>query len=129
MKVTETQKILTSLHNVSRDTCTKHGKDIKTRYFGSLLILESKKDLCFMKQDRTQLFFEEHFQPIVLSMFVSSTTTKDFFETRSLLEEVINRVLQLNRNSFNNHLEKHFKLVLPSQPNFLNPLKIERENL
>ena len=28
----------------SRDTCTKHGRDIKTRYFGSILILESKKD-------------------------------------------------------------------------------------
>ena len=31
-------------------------------------------------------------------------------------------------NSFNSHLEKHFKLVLPSQPNPLNPLKIERGN-
>ena len=43
---------------------------------------------------------------------------------------MINRVLQLNisqlENSFNSHLEKHFKLVLPSQPNSLNPLKIER---
>ena len=41
-------------------------------------------------------------------------------------------VLQLNinqlENSFNSHLEKHF-LVLPSQPNSLNPLKIERGNL
>ena len=46
---------------------------------------------------------------------------------------MINRVLQLNishlENSFNSHLEKHFKLVLPSQPNSLNPLKIERGNL
>ena len=49
------------------------------------------------------------------------------------LKEMINRVLQLNisqlENSFNSHLEKHFKLVLPSQPNSLNPLKIERRNL
>ena len=49
------------------------------------------------------------------------------------LKEMINRVLQLNisqsENSFNSHLEKHFKLVLPSQPNSLNPLKIERGNL
>ena len=29
-------------------------------------------------------------------------------------------------NSFNSHLEEHFNLVLPSQPNSLNPLKIER---
>ena len=32
-------------------------------------------------------------------------------------------------NSFNSHLGKHFNLVLPSQPNSLNPLKIERGNL
>ena len=33
--------------------------------FGSILILESKKDLCSIKHDRMQLFFKEHFQPIV----------------------------------------------------------------
>ena len=42
------------------------------------------------------------------------------------------RVLQLNIdqlvNSFNSRLEKHSNLVLPSQPNSLNPLKIERCN-
>ena len=42
------------------------------------------------------------------------------------------RVLQLNidelANLFNSHLEKHFNLVLPSQQNSLNPLKIERGN-
>ena len=40
------------------------------------------------------------------------------------------RVLQLNinqlENSFNSHLEKHF-LVLPSQPNFLNPQPVTQE--
>ena len=29
---------LLSLYHVSRDTCTPHGRDIKTRYFGSILI-------------------------------------------------------------------------------------------
>ena len=47
-------------------------------------------------------------------------------------KEMINRVLQLNisqlENSFNSHLEKHFKLVLPSQPN-PNQLMVERGNL
>ena len=47
MKVTETLNILTFLYHVSRDTCTVHGRDIKTRYFGSILILESKRDLTF----------------------------------------------------------------------------------
>ena len=36
--------ILTSLYHVSRDTCKMHGRDIKMRYFGSILILESEKD-------------------------------------------------------------------------------------
>ena len=43
------------------------------------------------------------------------------------------QVLQLNisqlENSFNSHLEKHFILVLPSQSNLPNPLKIDRGNL
>ena len=46
---------------------------------------------------------------------------------------MINQVLQLNisqlENSFNSHLEKQFKLDLPSQPNPLKPMKIERVNL
>ena len=33
MKVTEILNVLTSLYHVSRDTCTVHGRDIKTRYF------------------------------------------------------------------------------------------------
>ena len=45
---------------------------------------------------------------------------------------MMNWALQLNNsqsvNSFNSHLEKHCNLVLPSQPNALNPLKIERGN-
>ena len=64
MKVTETQKILTSLYHVSHDTCTKHGRGIKTRYFGLISILESRKDQHSIKQDRMQLFFKEHFQLI-----------------------------------------------------------------
>ena len=43
MKVTETLNVLISLCHVSRDTCTVHRKDIKTRYFGSILILRSRK--------------------------------------------------------------------------------------
>ena len=43
-KTTKIQNISTSLYHVSRDTCTPHGRDIKTRYFGSILILRSEKD-------------------------------------------------------------------------------------
>ena len=43
MKITRTLNIF-SLYHVSRDTCIVHGRDIKTWYFRSILILESKKD-------------------------------------------------------------------------------------
>ena len=33
-----------SAYRVSHDTCKMHGKGIKIRYFGSILILESEKD-------------------------------------------------------------------------------------
>ena len=38
------KNILTSLNHVERDTCTVHGRSIKTQYFGLILILRSKKD-------------------------------------------------------------------------------------
>ena len=100
-----------------------------------------------IRQDRTQLFFKEHFQPIALQELkdwererncMKSNTCLLVHHRRSLwntfsigVKEKI-RVLQLIIdqlvNSFNSHLEKHFNLVLPSQPNSLNPLKIERGN-
>ena len=43
-KITKIQSISTTLHHVSHDTCKMHGRDIKIRYFGSILILESEKD-------------------------------------------------------------------------------------
>ena len=63
---------------------------------------------------------------------IASFNADNEFNRAIGLKEMI-RVLQLNinqlENSFNSHLEKHFNLVLPSQPNSLNPLKIERGNL
>ena len=44
MKITKIQSISTTLHHVEHDTCKMHGRDIKIRYFGSILILESEKD-------------------------------------------------------------------------------------
>ena len=66
-KTTKIQRILTTLYRVMHDTCKTLGKGIKIRYFGSILILESsKKDWSSIKQDRTHLFFKEHFQQIAL---------------------------------------------------------------
>ena len=43
-KITKILNILASLYHVERNTCTVHGRGIKMRYFGSILILESEKD-------------------------------------------------------------------------------------
>ena len=39
--------ILTSLYHVERDTCTVHGRNIKTRYLGLILTLRLKEGLTF----------------------------------------------------------------------------------
>ena len=44
MKILNT---LISLYHVERDTCTVHGRNIKTRYSGLILILRSEKDFTF----------------------------------------------------------------------------------
>ena len=57
--------ISTSLYLVERDTCTVHGRNIKTRYFGLILTLRLKRDSHSIKHDRMQLYFKEHYQLIV----------------------------------------------------------------
>ena len=47
MKVTKTLNLLTSLYHVSRDTCTVHGRGIKTRYFWVDIDLAIKEGLTF----------------------------------------------------------------------------------
>ena len=42
-----------------------HGRGIKTRYLGLILILRSEKEKHFIKHDRMQQSFKEHFQLIV----------------------------------------------------------------
>ena len=46
-KIMKILNILTSLYHVERDTCTVHGRSIKTRYSGLISILRSEKDLTF----------------------------------------------------------------------------------
>ena len=47
MKITKTQNILTSLYHFSRDTCTKHGRDIKTAGIWVDIDLGIKEGLVF----------------------------------------------------------------------------------
>ena len=67
MKVTKTLNILTSLHHVLHDTCTEHGKRHQDAVFWVDIDLGIKEGFSVLSdQDRTQLFFKEHSQPIVL---------------------------------------------------------------
>ena len=71
---------LTSLYHVERDTCTVHGRNIKTRYFGLILTLRLKRDSHSIKHDRMQLFFKGHFQPIVFQKLLGLKTGEVLYE-------------------------------------------------
>ena len=74
---------LTPMNHVVHNTCTELGRNIKTRYFGLILILRLRKDRHSIRLDRMQ-FFKRHFQLIVfqklrtvLSFVYCQTTTTE----------------------------------------------------
>ena len=134
--------LLTSLYHVSNDTCTVH-------VFWVDIDLSIREGLTFY-QTRSNAFFLHGTLPAHCIVKVERLKSgekccmkdniwllvhrrRSLWNTISIGHKEMIRVLQLNihqlENSFNSHLEKHFKLVLPSQPNSLNPLKIVRGNL
>ena len=92
---------LTSLYHVVHNTCTVLRRNIKTWYFGLILILRFEEDWHSIRLDRMQSSFREHFQLIVFQNLwdwrleksymrnhtFSSTTTKDLIATRSRLDQ------------------------------------------
>ena len=84
MKVTEILNILTSLYHVSRDTCTMHGRDIKTRYFGSILILESKKDCTFYQTRSNAIILQGTLPAHYISKVEKLKTGEMLYERRHL---------------------------------------------
>ena len=108
--------------------CTVHGRGIKTRYLGLILILRSEKEKHSIKHDRMQQSFKEHFQLIVFQKLWDWRLEKSCMKNHAYLldhhqrshydtitigpEEMMNWVLQLNNsqsaNSFNS-LEEKFK--------------------
>ena len=58
MKVTETLNILTSLYHVSRDTCTVHGRDIKTAVFWVDIDLGIKEGLVFYQTQSNAIILQ-----------------------------------------------------------------------
>ena len=64
-KVTRILIRSTWVNRVMHNTCTKHGKDFRTQFFGSTSILLWGKNWSSIRRDRTQSFFMKHFQLIV----------------------------------------------------------------
>ena len=87
--------------HVVHNTCTVLRRNIKTWYFGLILILRFEEDWHSIRLDRMQSSFREHFQLIVFQNLwdwrleksymrnhtFSSTTTKDLIATRSRLDQ------------------------------------------
>ena len=80
-KVTKILTRFTWMFHVMHNTCTMHGRDIKTQYTGSTSILLLRKDWHSFKLDRVQLSFKKHFQLLVFQKLLDwklekSSTTK-----------------------------------------------------
>ena len=70
--------ILTSLYHVEHNTCTVHGRNIKTRYLGLILILRFEKDWHSIRLDRMQSSFKEYFQLIVFQKLLEWKLHKSY---------------------------------------------------
>ena len=150
-QIIKSLNILTSLYHVERDTCTVHGRSIKTRLFWVDIDLAIKGGLTFYQTRSNAIILQGTLPAYCIPKVVRLKTGEVFYEKdhtcfldhhqRSHLDTItigqegmINWVLQLNNsqsgNSFNSLLEKHHVLNSPNQPN-PNPNQsvIDRGNL
>ena len=86
-------KRLTSLCHVVHNTCTVLGRNIKTRYFGSILILRLKRDWHSVTLDRMQSSFKEYFQLIVFQKLSDWRLEKSFLRNHTCLLDLRQRSL------------------------------------
>ena len=77
-KIIKILQRLTSLYHVVHNTCTMHGRDIKTRHIGSTSILQFRKDCSSIRLDRTQSSFKKHFQLIVFQKLLDWKLEKSY---------------------------------------------------
>ena len=79
-KNTRILKRQTWKHRVLHNTCTKHGRNIKTRCIGSTSTLLKTKDKSSIKHDRTPSFFTKHSQLIVFRKLFGWKLKKSFLK-------------------------------------------------
>ena len=84
MKVTETLNVLTSLYHVSLDTCIVHGRCIKMRYFGSILILAITEGLTFYQTRSNAIILQGTLPAHYISKVERLKTGEMLYERRYL---------------------------------------------
>ena len=142
MKVTETQNILTSLYHVSRDTCTKHGRDsrrgILGRYWswnqGRISVLSNKIECNYSSRNTSSPLYFRNLKDWKLERSCMKGDICLFDHTPKIsLKHDHNWTKGNDQSGFTVEHQPVGKLVQQSlgesQPNSLNPLKIERRNL
>ena len=77
-KVTRILKRLTWVYHVVHNTCTTHGRDIKTQCIGLTSILLLRKDWHSVRLDRMQSPFQEHLQLIVFQKLLDWKLEKSY---------------------------------------------------
>ena len=125
--------ILTSLYHVEHDTCTVNGRNIKTRYSGSILILESKT----FYQTRSNAILLQGTLPAYGFPKVERLKTGEMLYERRYLsprpppkislkhdhnwtegnDQLGSTVATASRETRSTVLEKHHVLSFPNQPN------------
>ena len=101
-KITKILNILTSLYHIVHNTCITYGRNIKTRYFGLILILRFREGSTFYQTRSNAIILQGTLPALLYSksceiedwrslkreiILVSSTTTQDLTTTRSRLDK------------------------------------------
>ena len=73
--------ILTSLYHVERDTCTVHGRNIKTRYFGLIFDLAIKEGLTFYQTRSNAIILQGTLPAYCIPKVVRLKTGEVLYET------------------------------------------------
>ena len=84
MKVTETLNVLTSLYHVSHDTCTVHGRGIKTGFFWVDIDLGIKEGLAFYQTRSNAIILQGTLPAHFISKVERVKTGEMLYERRYL---------------------------------------------
>ena len=131
---TQTIRILTRStweHRVLRNTCIKHGRNIKTRCIGSIPNLLKRKGWSSIRRDRTLSFFTIHSQ-LIVSRKLFGWKLKKSYTRKYMRHLVLLQRFPWNMTGWKNWvqklLDKQKSTNQPTQPN-PNPNHDERDPL